>query len=220
MRRPSPESLAELVVRAHALCGHTLGEVAAGLGVPVPSVRRSAKGFAGQLLELALGAAADAGDGPDFPALGVELKTIPLGARGQPIESTFVCAVSMAEAGREEWATSRLRRRLAHVLFVPLSSARLGTPGERRIGQARLWQPSPNEEALLRADWEDLMGAIGAGHAEELRAERGAALQVRPKAASARVRTVGIMPDGAGRVAPLGFYLRARFTAQLLAARS
>ena len=218
MRHPAPQSLRELVVRAEALAGHTLGELAAALDVALPADPRSAKGLCGSLVELALGAAADAGDGPDFPDLGVELKTIPIGANGRPAESTFVCSIAMAHADREEWHTSRLRRRLACVLWVPVTAARLAPLPSRRLGRASLWRPSAQEESVLKADWEDLMGALGAGRADELTAHRGSVLQVRPKARSATVRTVGLTADGAGEVAPRGFYLRASFTAEVLAA--
>ena len=169
------------------------------------------------LVEVALGAEPTAGDGPDFVALGVELKTVPVNARGAPVESTFCCSIHMGSADGERWETSRLRRRLAHVLWLPVEAARLAPLAERRFGRARLWSPSPAEWQVLREDWEDLMGEIGMGGAENLRGHVGRVLQVRPKAANAQARVWAPGPDGPERVAPLGFYLRARFTATLLA---
>lgn len=217
LRRPPPGSVRELEIRAEALAGHTIGELAGAIGMPLPAEPRRAKGYVGSLLEHALGADADAADGPDFAALGVELKSIPIGRGGRPAESTFVCSITMADADRAEWARSRLRRRLARVLFVPVESARAAPLGERRLGRSVLWTLAPEEDELLRADWEHLMGAIGAGRAGGLSAREGRALQVRPKASTARVRTMAPGADGPQRALPLGFYLRAAFTSAVLA---
>jgi DNA mismatch repair protein MutH len=217
LRRPPPVTLRELVVRAEALEGHSVAQVARALQMPLPAEPARAKGFVGTLLEHALGADPEAADGPDFPQLGVELKSIPLGSCGRPAESTFVCSIRMADAALESWESSRLRRRLARVLFVPIEAARVRPLAARRFGRALLWVPPPADEALLRADWEDLMGAIGAGRAGTLTAREGCALQVRPKASTSSVRRLAPGPDGPQRSLPLGFYLRAKFTARVLA---
>ena len=73
------------------------------------------------------------------------------------------------------------------------------------------------QERVLRGDFEEIMGAIGAGRIEELTARIGRYLQVRPKAAHGRVRTVSFGPEGEWiATVPRGFYLRARFTSALL----
>jgi DNA mismatch repair protein MutH len=216
-RRPPPHSLRELEVRAAALAGHTVLEVAVALGARLPAEARRGKGFVGSLVEAVLGADPRAGDGPDFPALEVELKTIPVGVHGRPRESTFCCGISMLGADREEWASSRLWRRLRQVLWVPVVGVAGQELGARTFAEPRLWRPGPAEEAALKADWEDLMGAIGAGRAPS--AHAGAVLQVRPKAQHSRVTTLASGGDGPARRPPLGFYLRARFTATLLVAR-
>lgn len=215
-RRPPPKSCEELAARAAALQGADVGRLAEALGLAVPEHSRHAKGFVGQLVECALGADPKAGPLPDFPSLGVELKTVPVGANGAPMESTFCCSIHMATADAQVWETSRLRRRLAHVLWLPVTGARLAPLPERRFGRARLWRLQGEAEAVLRADWEWLMGHIGAGLSETLSAHMGSVLQVRPKAAHARVRTLAPGPEGYASVLPLGFYLRTRFTAQII----
>jgi DNA mismatch repair protein MutH len=214
-RRPAPGSVRELELRAHALSGRSMGEVAAALGVPVPEDERRAKGFVGQLVERALGADPSAGERPDFPELGVELKTIPLRPDGTPVESTFCCSIRMGEADRVVWPESRLERRLRCVLWIPVEAAGAAPLAQRRIGAPKLWRPSVEELALLRTDWEDLIGAIGAGGTPG--SHVGRVLQVRPKAANSAERTVAPTEDGAGEALPLGFYLRPAFTAALLA---
>ena len=204
-------------MRAQALGGCRVDTLAAALGVPLPAQPQRAKGFVGQLVELALGADPQAHTRPDFPDLGVELKTLPVGDRGVPSQSTFCCSIAMAEAAHAHWETSRLRRRLGCVLWLPVHSAAVAPLAERRFGRAHLWEPTQSQWQQLRTDWEELMGSIGAGLGGQLSARIGSILQVRPKAAHAQVRCVGEGPDGLQALLPLAFYLRRGFTASLSA---
>ncbi len=210
----TPLSEEELAWRARALAGRTLGELARVLDVPVPPDPRRAKGWGGNLVELALGAASGNLPIPDFAALGIELKTIPC-ADGRPRESTFVCGLP-ADGGEPSWEQSRVRHKLARVLWVPIDAE--GALADRRIGAPALWSPSAEEEAVLRADWDELTGLVRLGEIAHLDARRGQALQLRPKAPDHRATTWSLDEEGEWkRTMPLGFYLRARFTAGLLA---
>ena len=73
-----PQTEAELLERAHALAGWTLGELGKRVGVDVPESAARAKGLAGTLIETILGATAASRAEPDFQEIGVELKTIPV----------------------------------------------------------------------------------------------------------------------------------------------
>ena len=155
---------------------------------------------------------------PDFPELGVELKTIPLDKLGHVRESTFVCGIDLAACREEEWETSRVWRKLRRVLWVPVEGERKIAVPQRRVGQALLWSPDAEDEAALRFDWEELAGVIGCGDVESLTGHLGRYLQVRPKAAHGRVRRQGVDREGASfAVLPRGFYLRATFTGRILA---
>lgn len=210
IRRSAPANEAELLLRAQALSRRSVGELAGALGIALPAEPRRAKGFVGQLVELALGADVDAGERPDFVELGIELKTLPIGRNGKPAESTFCCSVDLGAAESARWEHSRLRRRLARVLFVPVESAKLGALSERRFLAPILWSPSEDEQSALRDDWQLLMGRLGAGL--PVSAHLGEALQLRPKARDARVR-VRIRGDARR---PVAFYLRAGFTSVIL----
>lgn len=216
-RLAAPVSRRALEIRAHALAGHTVAELADALGVALPGASRRAKGFVGQLVERALGADPQARERPDFPELGVELKTIPVDAQNRPCASTFVCSIVMAQADAAEWEHATLAKRLACVLFVPVHQRQGQGLGARVFGRAKLWIPRPETALQLRADWEDLMGAIGSGRGDTLTAREGQYVQVRPKAANARVRTLGPSLDGVQSMLPLGFYLRPAFTRQIFA---
>jgi DNA mismatch repair protein MutH len=203
------------MVRASALAGYSVAEIAAALHWPLPVDPKRAKGFVGQLLEAALGSDPTAGELPDFPHLGIELKTVPVGPDGKTVESTFCCSIAMADVDRELWESSRLRQRLARVLWIPVTGARFAELGARRIGKAVIWSPSAEEDAALKGDWENIIGTMARlGH---ITAHLGDVLQARPKAANSRVRALGVDSIGAARLLPLGFYLRAPFTARIVA---
>lgn len=214
-RRPEPTSLDELLLRAQALAQRSIGELAAALGVVVPATPRQDKGFVGQLVEAALGADPQAGPRPDFPNLGVELKTIPITFAGVPLESTFCCSVAMQSTDSAEWENSRLRAKLQRVLWVPVLGARITPWAERHFGDPRLWEPSAAEWQALRADWEDLIGALADG--QRVHAHSGAILQIRPKGRNGRVRVLAVANDGVAPALPVAFYLRPAFTAGVLA---
>lgn len=214
----APRSEGELLDRAAALAGRSLGELAAALGLPQPAHPRRAKGWAGVLLEAALGATAGSRPRPDFTDLGIELKTLPVRPDGRPLESTYVCTVPLRPEPGLRWEGCALRIKLARVLWVPVvtPSPDPGLAG-RRVGTPLLWSPSPQEEQALRTDWEELMELVGAGELDRITARLGSCLQVRPKAADGRSLTGGTAADGQTvPVLPRGFYLRPSFTAALL----
>ena len=217
-RNPPPRSEAELLARADAFAGRALGDVAADLGLRVPATTRRGKGWTGTVIEHALGASAGSLPEPDFRLIAVELKTIPIGAGRRPLESTYVCTVPLAGDAGPSWRDSNVWRKLARVLWVPFEGDR-GIPlPARRIGAALLWSPSPEEEAALASDWETLMDRVVLGRVEEISAREGEYLQIRPKAANAAARRRAIGASGAWETTlPRGFYLRASFTAAILA---
>ena len=212
-------------MRAHCLAGRTLGELARELRFSLGDAAVRTKGKAGELLERALGAGpvagrAAAGDSAsllDFPHLGVELKTVPVDERGRPRESTFVCALPLGHADAMEWRGSWVRRKLSHVLWFPILTREHAAWNERTILDPLFWRPSREQDAIFAADFEDVMGIIASGGIERLTARVGRWLQVRPKAANGRARTIAHGPEGELiATVPRGFYLRSRFTEAIL----
>ncbi len=213
----APADAAALTARADALCGQALGDLAASLGVALDGSGARTKGTQGALLERLLGAGGGSRAVHDFPALGVELKTIPVDEAGRPRESAFVCTFPLASADRAAWATSWVRAKLGCVLWVPIITPPRASMAARRVGRSVLWRPTAAQEAVLAADFEEIVGLVGSGQIEALTARTGRFLQVRPKAAHGRVRTRAYGPDDELIEAlPRGFYLRRRFTGAIL----
>jgi DNA mismatch repair protein MutH len=210
-----PRDLGELASRAQGLAGRLLADLAAENALPFAG-RGGAhtKGKTGQLIEQLLGATGGSAAVHDFPALGVELKTIPVAPGLRPRESTYVCTLQLGEADRAEWASSWVRAKLAHVLWVPVVTDDASGP---RVGEPRFWRPSPEQLAVLATDFDELMGTIAMGGIEGLTARVGRWLQVRPKGASSRDRTWSIAAEDSWvATVPRGFYLRTRFTGAVL----
>jgi DNA mismatch repair protein MutH len=216
---PPPRSEAELLERARPLAGMSLAALARDQGVAVRTDSRRAKGWAGQLIEAYLGASAGSLSEPDFQIIGVELKTIPVSAAGEPRESTYVCSVPLMGEGSASWVGCNVQRKLARVLWVPVVSDKATDPGDRIIGWPLLWSPSAQQAAALQADWMELMDMVCLGELEHISAHHGTCLQIRPKAADSRARRWGIGESGEQvRTLPRGFYLRTSFTRAILQA--
>ncbi|MGE0858736.1 MAG: MutH/Sau3AI family endonuclease, partial [Gammaproteobacteria bacterium] len=127
--------------------------------------------------------------------------------------------VSLGDLVGQRWPTSTVRRKLARVQWLPIEADPRVPLAERRIGAPRLWSPSAREEAVLRADWEEHMDLLATGRFDEVDARLGVYLQVRPKAANGRALALAGDVDGApSATLPRGFYLRPRFTRELLGA--
>jgi len=210
-RRPlPPRDEDELLQRAQALAGHSLGAIAAGLRLDMPADLSYFKGWVGMLLETALGADAAGKPLPDFHAIGIELKTITVGTSGIPREATFVCTTPQLGQSPLRWEDCHLRRKLARVLWVPIVHRRGEPLAARRVGSALLWSPTSTEETLLRADWEELMDHLCLHYEDDtsLDLRLGQYLQVRYGS--------DYSSRQAERAGKLNFYLRRRFTRQLL----
>jgi DNA mismatch repair protein MutH len=217
---PSREhTLEALLAHARALVGVELGELADGLGLPVPAGLVRTKGWSGQIIEHELGVAPGGARGPDFATLGVELKTVPVTPELVPLESTAVCQIDPVAIAAESWEGSYVRDKLARVLFVALEvPPRARSVGERRVAAVRLWSPDAEQERALRADFELFVrGFFRRGRADDITGHLGAALQVRPKGRNAADTRDGYDADGnPTRVGKSGFYLRPSFVAKIL----
>lgn len=219
MNKPNaPRDIPELMMRVNAIAGLTLGEIATEYAFKTPDNLLREKGWIGQLIEYVLGATAASKPEPDFPHLGVELKTLPISYTGKPLETTYVSITPLTNLHGVTWQNSVVKKKLSHVLWLPILSERDLAPTDRIIGSGFLWQPSQQEEALLKKDWEELTEMIALGNIEQLNGHFGQVLQLRPKAANSKALTQAIGPNGSEIMTlPRGYYLKTEFTRQILA---
>lgn len=216
------DEVSALLAHARALVGVDLADLADQLGLPVPAMAAGperTKGWAGQIIERELGVETNGASGPDFARLGIELKTVPVDEDLRPRESTAVCQIDPVEIAGESWETSTVRQKLARVLFVALQvPAGARSVGERRVSAVRLWEPSPDQELSLRADFDLFVREyFRRGRVSAITGHLGVVMQVRPKGKNAADQRDGYDETGAAtRVGKCGFYLRPAFVRSIL----
>ena len=204
--------------RVDSIAGMTLGDLALEMGFRTPENLLREKGWVGQLLEQALGASAGSLPEPDFPHLGVELKTLPISYKGTPLETTFVSVAPLLDVTGLQFEQSTVYKKLKHVLWLPILAERDIELVDRVIGSGFLWQPNASQWQALRTDWEELIDMIALGQVEQINGHYGEVMQLRPKAANSRVKTDAIGANGQRiQTLPRGFYLKTHFTKQILA---
>ena len=215
MFNPNPsETEADLLARCRAIEGCSFGQLAQQLKIQIPELSIQRKGWIGTALEKALVTTAGNQSLPDFVALGIELKTLPISATGKPAESTFVTSIPLLTIHNQTWETSQCWAKLRRVLWILIEADARLPFAHRRIGKAILWSPSLAEQVILEQDWTELTMLMVQGKIHELDARLGVYLQVRPKAADARSLCYGLDESGQKILTlPRGFYLRSTFTA-------
>lgn len=205
-----------LYQRAQAMTGATLESLAEMHAQPLPKRLHHDKGWIGHLIELQLGAQMGSASGPDFPALGVELKTVPVDRNGAPLESTYICTAPF-DSREHSWKASRVYHKIARILWIPVEGCRDMPIGNRRIGPPLLWSPDPAVEMVLQKDWEELTAALALGEYQQLSARQGVFLHIRPKAAHTHAPCQQMNSEGeAEMLVTRGYYLRRTFTQRLL----
>lgn len=207
----------KLLEKAYELEGLTFLQLARILNIHLPNNPSHAKGWLGQSIEYYLGASAGSKAIPDFPSLGIELKTIPLSMKSKVLESTYVTTLQLMPEPPLIWEASICYHKLRKVLWLPIEGDK-GIPfAHRRIGRAILWEPNTTQNQQLKSDWSLIMDFVLTGKIEELDASYGQILHIRPKAAHSRVSTIAFGDNhNLIRTLPRGFYLRNYFTQQII----
>lgn len=217
LKNTAPQTESELLARCQRIEGLSFAQLSMATGLIIPTNPNQRKGWVGQAIEWALGTDAANLSAPDFTALGIELKTLPIAASGKPTESTFVTTIPLLTIHQQTWQTSQCYAKLKRVLWVPIEGDTAIPYTHRRIGRGFIWSPSEEQAAILAADWEYLSGQIGTGQLETLDARAGQYLQVRPKGANGKSLCFGFDAEGNKiKTLPRGFYLRSEFTRAII----
>lgn len=210
-------NLASLLKKCDALAGISFGQLASQLKLQLPTP--SAKGWLGQAIEIYLGSSAGNKAIPDFPNLGIELKTLPIGVNNKPTESTFICSISLTT--QETWESSRCYNKLRSILWIPVEGLTTIPYMQRRIGHGFLWQPSKDDLVILKADWQYFSDKIAFGEIADISSHQGRYLQIRPKAANAKALCNSYNQEGNKvKTLPRGFYLRSSFSHKIYIANT
>lgn len=215
---PSPTSKEELTYRLKLIMGRSLGELAALAQVEVPHNIMGAKGFAGQIIEVFLGAHARNLSVPDFMELGIELKTISLSYDLSLKESTYICMADLKAQRFIPFYESSLYHKLKSLLFVLVLAPPELPLVQRPILGYFFYQPTKSELALIESDYNEFNELICSGQSAAITGSMGSVIQMRPKALNSKVTT--LVRDERGNLiatTPKGYYLRADFMRSLVA---
>lgn len=217
-KNTAPTSEAQLLERAANVAGLNIEQLANLCAIQLPEQGlKFEKGWAGQLLEYYLGTDAGCAAKPDFVALNIELKTIPINQQAKPIQTTYVTKTPLLNLAGLTWETSEVRHKLQRVLWIPIEGETSIPLPQRRIGMPVLWSPSEQDELILQQDWQELMDMVALGQLEQITARHGKYLQIRPKAGDAKDLCWGINELGEKILTlPRGFYLRTCFTKKII----
>ncbi len=209
-----------ILQKAKNLRGYTLEQLCQAAGILAPKHMTNAKGLSGQLIEYLLGAEAQSRPLPDFPRLNLEIKTIPINLKQQPLETTYVCTAHVLPTKVDyDFYASTLYRKIQHILWLPLivPDPNHDSLAHRIVGNAFLWRPSPEQLVAIKADWQDLTQMLIFGQAEQVTSHYGQVLQIRPKASNSKMTTESLNERGEKILTlPRGFYLRKTFTQEIL----
>lgn len=212
----NPQSEADLLQRCQAISGLTLGQIAARLSVTISEDPLQRKGSVGMLLEQALGTTAKQQALPDFHHLQIELKTLPIGIKNQPTESTFITSIPLLTIHQQCWESSTCYIKLKRILWIPIETHAHMPFYHRRVGMGFLWSPSVEEYQVLKEDWSLLTTMIATGNILGIDARLGKYLQIRPKAAHGSALCSAYNSSGQRiQTLPRGFYLRRVLTTRI-----
>lgn len=212
-----PKTFEELIEKLNFIVGKSLTELAEFAKLPVPIDPLHGKGFTGELIEKCLGASAANQSIPDFPELGVELKSIPVDDNLNPLESTFLCYAPLTGIRHYQFESSPLYSKIARVLFVLVRASRELDFNERIVVGYFFYSPSREELATVREDFNELYELVKTGNVERINARIGQIIQMRPKGANGKVLTECIGKNGEIiKTRPRGFYMRRAFTQKLI----
>ena len=212
-----PRDFTTLKQRIDELLGRSIGEIAGQLSLSVPATTLKGKGFTGELMEICLGASSQSAPEPDFPQLELELKTMPVDVNFTPLESTFIAYAPVWGTIGHRFEDSYLYRKIQRILWVFIYAPRQLPLSSRVVAGYYFWSPPAEILSQIRRDFEEIYELINSGRIEEITAELGEIIQLRPKAANGKALTQAIGPDGdVIMTRPRGFYLRRNFTKKLV----
>lgn len=210
----SKDPIGDLLQGAQKLVGMTVHQVASrhdlepGLGKDrVASVIRRALGLRPRRLPSHL------------EALGLELKTVPLGPGAEPHEAMSFPAFDPRELAGEEWEDSDLCARLQNLLLVPVyREVKRSDLLEQRLCKPFRWTPDRDQLRGIRGEWERYRDLMASGKAKRLPPESGTNfIHVRPHGRNA---ADVVEAPGAVQVVRSCFWLNRKFIQELVLSHS
>ena len=183
----SIKSIAEYSSR---LVGHTLREMTDAPELLDPKVMRGSFGNAVEKYYFMYTPNSDSA--PDFPKVGLELKTTPLkrGPHGMLVakERLVITMIDYMTVVDESFEASHLMEKASSILLISYLWEKGVDPLDFKICLSELWGLPEEDMPQFRADWETVVNKIRSGHAEDISSSDTLYLEACTKAANSSVR--------------------------------
>lgn len=197
--------------------GKTIGQIKTQLHI---ERNKMVKGASGLIVENLLGIKNNNRDSADIPAIGCEIKVLPLQKnRNGEIKSKEPTAIQMInymEVAKETWDTAKLRNKINLTFWVVY----LAKQGGKTLAQDNyvivdyfLDHPTDIQNGIFRKDWEEIQQYIIEGKADMLSCSMGTYIE--PKTKGANNRDTSEAPDGKGgtmKARRRAFYYKKNYT--------
>jgi len=156
-----------------ALAGQFVGRLLIDFDPDAPMRPSSAltKGVVGRIYEKAFGIPANSKPGPDFPAAGIELKSVPIlltGAEPKAKERISISMIDFATLASQSWETADVRKKLDHMLMIFYGWEPLQPIARFRTLAAGIWSPDDSTLQTIKTDWERIRDLVASGRRSEV----------------------------------------------------
>lgn len=190
-------SVDSIMVYAERLEGHTLREMTDAAELQSPNHRRGA--FGNAVEQYYFKYKPNSSQEPDFPEVGIELKTTPLkrdkSGRYVAKERLVVNMIDYDTVVNEDFERSHFMQKASKVLLISYLWEKDVDPLDYKIVLVDLWEIPEVDLVQMKLDWETVVDKVRAGHAEDISGSDTVYLEACTKAAdSSKRRTQPFSP--------------------------
>lgn len=207
----NPTKIESIVEYAGNLVGHTLREKTRAPEFQSPKQRRGS--FGNALEEYYFRYSLNSESAPDFPEVGLELKSTPVKQTrsGELVakERLVLMQINYMTVVHETFESSHLLKKARKILLVSYVWEKDTDPLDYKIEMAELWGLPEEDMPQFKIDWETVVDKIRAGHAEDISSSDTLYLEACTKAANGSKRTQ--QPYSDVKVKPRAWALKASY---------
>jgi len=218
----SLKTVQELLYRCDQISGVPFSDLERFSAKPWIGTSTQNKGWGGKLVERLVGGDAGGRPAADITNLGVEIKSIPIGADARVLMPTKIAHINYQSLIDQEWWESSAFHKLRAILFVPIVKFDTKTYREWFIRGPFLWLPSEACLKQFKSDYDAVRNLVVEGRFDEIHSAeppvgQGVFLHPKPDARNASVDNRPIViAGGVYRPKPKAWMLRASFTRQIV----
>ncbi|QQG46936.1 MAG: hypothetical protein HYZ30_00645 [Candidatus Azosocius agrarius] len=154
-------SLNDLIMKCNDISYKTLKTIVNKINVDNCSML--SRGYVGQVVERFFNNQNGNKSQCDFLNLGIELKTLPLNVKNEPLNPIFICSLS-PNLRSLEWKYSNLYNKIKHILWVPYYKFNNCDIFSYKFLKPFFFKINLSQEIVIKADWYNLMNLFYSGN--------------------------------------------------------